>query len=63
MQLFSWRDAIIAAPIVAQFLADELGWSQIQMGEAVEQYTSKINRLLSVAGLAEKDSEINVRAH
>ena len=55
LQLFSWRDAIVAAPIVAPFLADELGWSQTQMKEAVEEYMRKINRLMVTAGIIGDD--------
>jgi glycerol-3-phosphate dehydrogenase len=58
LQLFSWREAITAAPVVARCLADELGWSQSQMQEAVGQYTGKINRFLEVAGLSDRDSEL-----
>jgi glycerol-3-phosphate dehydrogenase len=55
LQLFSWRDAIKAAPLAAQFLAQELGWSRIQMQQAIQQYVDKIDRLLAAAGLAEKE--------
>jgi glycerol-3-phosphate dehydrogenase len=58
LQLFSWRDAISAAPVVAQCLAEELGWSQIQMQEAVDQYTGKIHRFLEVAGLSAPDPKL-----
>jgi glycerol-3-phosphate dehydrogenase len=57
LQLFSWGYAIPAAPHVAQCLADELGWSETQKQEAVNQYIKKINRFLEVAGLSEEDSE------
>ena len=52
LQLFSWRDAITAAPIVAACLADELGWSLAQSQEAIQRYTDKINRLLVAVGLS-----------
>jgi glycerol-3-phosphate dehydrogenase len=52
LQLFSWRDAITAAPIVAAYLADELGWSLTQSQEAIQRYTDKINRLVVAVGLA-----------
>jgi glycerol-3-phosphate dehydrogenase len=58
LQLFSWREAITAAPVVARCLADELGWSQSQMQEAVSQYTGKINRFLEVVGLSDRDSKL-----
>jgi glycerol-3-phosphate dehydrogenase len=57
LQPLSWRDAMIAAPIVAPLLAGELGWSHAQMGEAVEEYTSQIKRLMAVAGVAGNGSE------
>jgi glycerol-3-phosphate dehydrogenase len=60
LQLFSWRDAITAAPIVAAYLADELGWSLTQSQEAIQQYTDKINRLLVAVGLAERSREVRV---
>jgi glycerol-3-phosphate dehydrogenase len=63
LQLFSWDYAITAAPHVAQCLADELGWSGTQKGEAVNQYIKKINRFLEVAGIAagpsKDDSELS----
>src|SRR5277367_565174 len=37
LQLYSWRDAITAAPIVAAYLADELGWSLTQSQEAIQR--------------------------
>jgi glycerol-3-phosphate dehydrogenase len=52
LQLFSWRDAITAAPIVAAYLADELGWTSTQSQEAIQRYREKINRLLVAVGLA-----------
>lgn len=60
LQLFSWRDAILAAPIVGQCLADELGWSEMQTREAIEEYTNKINRLLATLGLASQAAELSI---
>ena len=60
LQLFSWQDAIVAAPIVAPSLAEELGWSQTQTQVALKEYTSKINRLMSVAGLAGNPSDASL---
>jgi glycerol-3-phosphate dehydrogenase len=51
LQQFSWRDAMVAAPIVAPLLAGELGWSQTQMREAIEAYTGKMKRLMLVSGV------------
>jgi glycerol-3-phosphate dehydrogenase len=63
LQLSSWRDAIVAAPIVAPLLADELGWSQAQMGTAVEEYTNKINRLMVVSGVTGEGSKGGVTSN
>jgi glycerol-3-phosphate dehydrogenase len=57
LQLFGWKYAILAAPRVAQCLADELGWSETQRKEAVQQYIEKINRFLDVAGISARPSE------
>jgi glycerol-3-phosphate dehydrogenase len=51
LQLHGWREAIQAAPVVAQYLAQELGWSAMQTKEAVEQYTSRLNQMLECLGL------------
>ena len=59
LQLFSWRDAIAAAPSVARILADELGWSDVQRQDAINQYTKKIRRFLEVAGLSAEDENLN----
>jgi glycerol-3-phosphate dehydrogenase len=57
LQLFSWEDALTVAPKVAQCLADELSWSQLQKQEAVNEYTNKIHRFLEVAGISAGPSE------
>jgi glycerol-3-phosphate dehydrogenase len=51
LQLFSWHDALKAAPVVGFLLAEELGWSTDQMQAAVEGYTAKISHYLITAGL------------
>ena len=57
LQLYSWRSAIHAAPIVASLLGRELGWSPDQSRSAAREYEAKINRLLMLAGLEpERDS-------
>jgi glycerol-3-phosphate dehydrogenase len=38
LQVFSREDSITAAPHVAQYLADELGWSQLQKQKAANEY-------------------------
>lgn len=52
LQLFGWRLAVQAAPAVASLLSRELGWSATETEAALEQYVSKINRMLDAAGLA-----------
>jgi glycerol-3-phosphate dehydrogenase len=51
LQLFSWRDAIKAAPIAGSLLAAELGWTTAQTETAVTDYISRISRFLQTAGL------------
>ena len=41
LQLFGWRLAIRAAPIVAALLRRELGWSAAEEVAAVDQYVAK----------------------
>jgi len=52
LQVYDWRLAIQAAPVVAFHLAQELGWSPAETHHAVELYTSKVNRMLETIGLA-----------
>jgi glycerol-3-phosphate dehydrogenase len=52
LQVYDWRLAIQAAPVVAFYLAQELGWSSAEARQAVEQYTSKMNHMLETIGLA-----------
>jgi glycerol-3-phosphate dehydrogenase len=63
LQLFSWRDAIVAAPIAGRLLADELGWSHAQMQQAIQQYIDKIDRFLAAAGLAENEPGVGAVRH
>lgn len=51
LQLYSWSDAIKAAPIVATLLSQELGWTASQTEEAVGQYVEKIKQRTKTAGL------------
>ena len=62
IQLYSWRSAIHAAPVVASILGRELGWSGESTQSATRQYVEKINRYLQLAALTPEpmsDSEIN----
>ncbi|MGH9714361.1 MAG: glycerol-3-phosphate dehydrogenase/oxidase [Candidatus Acidiferrales bacterium] len=52
LQLYSWRDAITAAPVVAQLLGQEFGWSEAATREAADRYIAKIRDLMQKAGLA-----------
>lgn len=54
-QLFSWRAAIQAAPMIASILREELHWSEDEEHAAVRQYQQKLARFLRLAGL-EQDS-------
>ncbi len=52
LQLYSWKAAMQAAPVVARLLGQELGWSARQEIDALEQYVTHISHLLAAAGLA-----------
>lgn len=62
LQLFSWRDAIQAAPVTADLLAQEFGWSAAQKQAAIDEYTGKINRFLRAMGLEEASAKELTRA-
>ena len=51
IQFYSWREAIHAAPLVADLMAKELNWSRDQAKSAITSYVNKINRFLEQAGL------------
>jgi glycerol-3-phosphate dehydrogenase len=53
LQLYSWRDAIRAAPAVAELLARELGWHDAAAREATAAYIEKIRGLMDKAGLTD----------
>jgi glycerol-3-phosphate dehydrogenase len=56
LQLYGWRDAIKAAPVVAQLLAQEFGWSEAATLEAAALYIAKIRDLMIKAGLATEEA-------
>jgi glycerol-3-phosphate dehydrogenase len=58
MQLYSWRDAIQAAPVVGSLMAKELRWTSSFTRAAIAQYVEKINHLLDSAGLSRKRSPV-----
>jgi glycerol-3-phosphate dehydrogenase len=52
VQTHSWKAAIEAAPVVADILAHELGWSETIKNEALARYDMKIRGLMQKAGVA-----------
>ena len=48
VQLYSWRSAIHAAPVVAAILANELGWSDDVAASATREYVAKILSLIHI---------------
>jgi glycerol-3-phosphate dehydrogenase len=50
LQLYGWRDAIRAAPTVAQLLARELGWTETAKCQAVTEYQAKIDGWIQKSG-------------
>jgi glycerol-3-phosphate dehydrogenase len=50
LQLYSWRYAMEAAPIVAELLRRELGWRGKEEDHALETYLSAVNHMISMAG-------------
>jgi glycerol-3-phosphate dehydrogenase len=59
MQLYSWRDAIQAAPVVGLLMARELCWTSSFARAAITHYIEKINHLLDSAGLSPKRSPVS----
>jgi glycerol-3-phosphate dehydrogenase len=51
LQLYGWRDAIRAAPAVAELLARELGWPESAKQQAIPGYVAKIKGLIEKAGI------------
>ena len=60
MQLYSWRDAIQAAPIVGSLMAEELSWIRSFTREEITDYVEKINHLLDSAGLSRERSPVSM---
>jgi glycerol-3-phosphate dehydrogenase len=56
MQLYSWRDAIQAAPVVGSLMAEELAWTSACTRAAITHYVEKIDHLLDSAGVSRKRS-------
>jgi glycerol-3-phosphate dehydrogenase len=51
LELYGWREAIRAAPVVADLLAREFGWSETAKREALEQYIEQKRSLMRKAGM------------
>lgn len=51
LQLYSWRDAIAAAPTVGALMATELNWSSPVTEAEINGYVAKIRHLFDSAGL------------
>jgi glycerol-3-phosphate dehydrogenase len=61
LQLYSWRDAASAAPLVGSLMAAELHWDQALTCSAITQYVEKIGFLLDSAGLPRERPPIRFR--
>ncbi len=51
LELYDWRMAREAAPLVARLMARELGWQATETIRAAEQYASKIDRQIAICSL------------
>lgn len=60
LQLYSWRDAIQAAPVVGSLMAKELHWTSSFTRAAITHYVEKINHFLDSAGLSRKRSSASM---
>jgi glycerol-3-phosphate dehydrogenase len=60
MQLYSWRDAIKAAPVVGSLMAEELHWANSFTRAAITHYVEKINHFVDSAGLSRKRSSASM---
>ena len=49
LELYDWRLAIEAAPVVARLMAAELGWNPPETGRAADQYIAIVRRLMQAA--------------
>ena len=52
LESYGWREAIRAAPSVADLLAREFGWSEAAKRGALDQYIERVGSLMRKAGLA-----------
>ena len=51
VQVHSWKEAALAAPVVCQLLGREFGWSESQSREALGAYLASIQHLIHSAGI------------
>ncbi len=52
LELYGWKESLQAAPVAADLLARELGWSESAGREALDRYVERVFRLMERAGLA-----------
>jgi glycerol-3-phosphate dehydrogenase len=53
LQMYDWRAAIAAAPVVADLLSEELGWTDDRKAAEISGYTQKLRAFLKELGLSE----------
>ncbi|MGC1255226.1 MAG: FAD-dependent oxidoreductase [Candidatus Acidiferrales bacterium] len=51
LQMYGWREAMRAAPTVADLLARELGWPEAAKREAVNEYLAKLEKWMQTSGI------------
>jgi glycerol-3-phosphate dehydrogenase len=51
LEIYGWREALQAAPVVANLLAREFAWSESAKQEALDRYVTRIRSLMARAGL------------
>jgi glycerol-3-phosphate dehydrogenase len=52
MQMYGWREAMRAAPVVAELLARELGWSDAAKRDSVNEYRAQIEKWMQTSGIS-----------
>lgn len=57
IELFDWRMALRAAPVAAELLGDELGWSWTRMRNETRLYIERVGRLLQETGCGDQVEE------
>jgi len=59
LQLYSWRMANEAAPVVGSLMARDLHWSTSATEAAIKSYVENIHHLLDAAGLSHANAQTN----